>query len=150
VNDDTNRFYRRYLPHWRESDAAYFLTWRLAHGQRDLSSRERTIVADALRHFDCLRYDLDAFVIMNDHVHVVMRPQSGHTLESLVQSWKSFTAHTIQRARGAHGAIWQDEYFDRIIRSEQEHSEKLEYIRNNPFKRWPEISTYKWLWPEDE
>ena len=41
--------------------------------------------------------------------------------------------------------MWQDESFDRIIRDEKEYSEKLKYIQNNPYKRWPELSEYDWL-----
>ncbi len=44
------------------------------------------------------------------------------------------------------GAIWQAEYFDRIIRDDTEFFEKARYIMNNPIKRWPEIEEYKWVW----
>lgn len=148
--DSRYRFYRRHLPHWRANRAHYFVTWRLAPGQRELDSAERTVVADAIRHFIGIRYDIIAFVVMNDHVHTIVVPFPEFSLEQIVHSWKSFTGHAIRKNRSGIGSIWQHEYFDRVLRSEDECAEKLQYIRANPFKRWPELESYAWLWPRDE
>ena len=80
------------------SEATYFVTWRLGHGQPDLTPAERDDVAEALRHFNATRYKLAGYVIMNDHVHVVVEPADGERLEAIVHSWKSFTAHRFARA----------------------------------------------------
>jgi hypothetical protein len=82
---------------------------------------------------------------MNDHVHVLVEPLAGHELSAITHSWKSFTAHELQRNFKRKGEIWQDESFDRIIRDEVELSEKAQYIQNNPFKRWPDLSEYDWV-----
>jgi len=137
--------YRRRLPHWREPRAVYFITWRLTQGAPDLADEERSAVAEALHHFADARYRLIAFVVMNDHVHVVLEPADGEALEVLVHSWKSFTARRLQQA-GRRGRVWQPEYFDRIVRDADELREKVTYIANNPAKRWPEIDLYPWVW----
>ena len=126
------RAYRRNLPHWRLEGSVYFITWRMHKAQSDLQPDERDIVVEALRHFDGLRYELAGYVVMNDHVHVVIWPEDGHTLEELCHSWKSFTAHELQQKFGRMGSIWQDESFDHIIRTEGEYAGKLMYILNNP------------------
>ncbi len=144
--EDDFRLYRRKLPHWRMEGAAYFVTWRVGEGHTDLTPAERTIVADALLHFDSVRYRLAGFVVMNDHVHVIVEPADGHRLEGIVQSWKSFTAHRLVTEGSRTGIIWQREYFDRLLRSEMEMTEKLQYICDNPCKRWPEMADYPWLW----
>lgn len=97
-------------------------------------------------HFDRTRYDLFSFVVMNDHVHVVVRPFVQYPLEKLLHSWKSYTASQMQKTGSRVGQVWQDEYFDRIVRDEDELREKVEYIFNNPWKRWPEIDKYEWLY----
>ena len=89
--------YERRLPHWRLRGATYFVTWRLADGQRDLTPEERTLASSALRHFDGQRYELCAFVVMNDHIHTLVTPLPNHQLQDLVHSWKSFTAHALRR-----------------------------------------------------
>ncbi|MBM3271157.1 MAG: transposase [Candidatus Sericytochromatia bacterium] len=141
--------YRRRLPHFRAAGATYFVTWRLYPGQPDLDSGERSAVVLAVRHFDGQRYDLSGFVVMNDHVHLLLRPQAGFTLERILHSLKSFTARTLQKTTGRVGRIWQDESFDRVVRSEDEYLEKLEYVVNNPRKRWPETTVYPWVWVAD-
>src|SRR5215470_1312434 len=115
--------YRRHLPHWRLSLATYFVTWRLHRSQPDLPPEERDSIVDAIRRFDQQRYRLFAYVVMNDHVHVLVTPSETVRLENLVQAWKSSTAHLLKK-RGRRGCIWQAEYFDRIVRSGSDLAEK--------------------------
>ena len=140
--------YRRRLPHWRNDGVTYFVTWRLADSQPELCSSERDLIARALKHFDGQRYQLGAFVVMNDHVHALLTPLGENALKDILHSWKSFTAH--QMRRHPTGRVWQDEYFDRIVRDEKEFVEKLRYIVKNPWKRWPDLEEYAWVWPAEE
>jgi len=76
---------------------------------------------------------------MPDHVHMLVKPterEEGvwHTLGEIMHSIKSFTAHEINKARGTKGSVWQDEWFDRIVRDAEEFDEKLGYIENNAVK----------------
>ena len=140
------RIYRRNLPHWRMRGALYFVTWRVHKKQPELTPEERELVVSALRHFDGRRYELVGFVVMDDHAHVLVWPEDGYALEESCRSWKSFTAHEMQRRFGRIGSVWQDESFDRIIRSEKELYGKMMYILNNHRKQWPEIKSYRWVW----
>jgi len=144
MSDDLT-IYRRILPHWRLDGSLYFVTWRLDRDQPPLDGSERDLVAGAVRYFNVTRYDLFAYVVMNDHVHALVAPTGTHALQAIVHSWKSFTAHRLQRP-GRGRRIWQPEYFDRIVRDAEEVREKLDYIVGNPFKRWPGITSYPWLW----
>ena len=137
--------YKGTLPHWRMDGSTYFVTWRLAASQVPLRGEEKTLVADAIIHFSRVRYDVVAYVIMDDHVHVLVTPAEGISLQGIVHNWKSFTANRLQRNFARLGKIWQGEYFDRIVRDEHELMEKINYILNNPVKRWPELAEYKWV-----
>ncbi len=139
------RLYRK-LPHFRLEAGLYFVTWRLHPAQKPLSMAERKIVADALSYFQKTRYLLWAWVVMDDHVHVLVEPINAWILEKIVHSWKSFTAHQILKAGHRPSPLWQREYFDRLMRNEQEASEKADYILGNPLKRWPEEKNYPWVW----
>jgi putative transposase len=143
------RYYRRRLPHWRSSESIYFVTWRLAKTQPELIPLERDLVACALREFDGQRYRLIAFVVMNDHVHALLGVMDDFRLEDVMQSWKSYTANRMQRQFERRGRVWQDEYFDRIVRDEKELEQKFDYIRGNPWARWPQAQAYRWVWPEE-
>ena len=83
---------------------------------------------------------------MNDHVHVLVEPFPGFRLDEVLQSWKSFTANLLQRQCGRGGIIWQQEYFDRVVRNDIEYEQKRDYILGNPFRRWPNIGSYRWCW----
>jgi REP element-mobilizing transposase RayT len=138
--------YRRRLPHVRIDGAVYFVTWRVRIGQADLTEDERDCTATAIRHFDTVRYVLHAYVVMNDHVHVLVRLVPGYRLEEILQSWKSFTANRMQRDHGRLGSIWQDEYLDRVVRDGDEYEQKRDYILHKSRKRWPNIESYRWEW----
>jgi putative transposase len=139
------QIYRRRLPHWRLTGSVYFITWRLHPSQSELTSGERSTVTRAIKHFHDDRYNLLAFVVMHDHVHMLVKPAERYTLTQLVHSWKSFTANCLQRQFNRRKSLWQDEYFDRIVRDEEELIEKAQYIINNPFKVWPDIEEYQWV-----
>jgi REP element-mobilizing transposase RayT len=138
--------YRHRLPHARLDRALYFVIWRIKEDRGDLSAEERDLIVSVLRHFDGLRYVLHAYVVMNDHVHVLVDPHPGFRLENILHSWKSFSAKHIGRLRRHVGPIWQEEYFNRVVWSEPEYEQKRDYILANPFRRWPALQTYRWCW----
>jgi putative transposase len=137
--------YRRKLPHWRLHGSVYFVTWRLAKNQPPLHPEDRSLVVDAIRHFQGKRYEVLAYVVMDDHVHVLMRPFDDHSLAQILHSWKSFTANGLRRLQERPTPVWQDEYFDRIVRNDSDLMEKAQYILGNPVKRWPDTEDYPWL-----
>jgi REP element-mobilizing transposase RayT len=143
---DEVAFYRRNLPHYRAAQAIYFVTWRRRLDQADISEMERYEVVASLRWFEGRRYRLHGYVVMNDHVHVMVEPIQDWKLQKILHSWKSFTANKLQRLCGRRGSVWQDEYFDRVIRNEREYREKRDYILDNPQKRWPDVADYPWVW----
>ncbi|MEX1119934.1 MAG: class I tRNA ligase family protein [Terrimicrobiaceae bacterium] len=97
-------------------------------------SRLSEIVEGALKHFDGERYDLHAFVVMPNHVHVLFTLREGEELSRVMHSWKSFSAHEINKATNQTGCVWQEEYFDRIVRDQGHFSRLVGYIKNNPAK----------------
>ncbi len=137
--------YRRKLPHWRLEGGVYFLTWRLREHQLEMNTIERDLIVSILLHFHGIRYRLHAYVVMNDHIHVIVEPLPVYELKSITHSWKSFSANQLQRKFNRKGSIWQEESFDRIIRDESEYWAKAKYIHDNPFIRWPEINEYIWV-----
>ena len=91
-------------------------------------------VSNALMHFDNERYLIDSFVVMPNHVHVLFRLIEPYRLEALVKSWKGFTAREINRELNKRGHLWQEDYWDRIVRDENHLMKCREYIRDNPCK----------------
>ncbi len=102
------------------------------------------IVADTLRHFDEDRYRLFAWCVMPNHVHVVARLFPGQTLATVLHSWKSFTAKRANLILGLHGAFWQREYYDHLLRNEEELERVVRYVADNPAKA--NLKDWKWVW----
>lgn len=90
------------------------------------------IVADALKHFAGDRYELGAWVVMPNHVHVLLKPNGGHTLDKILHAWKSYTTHAINKALGREGDVWQNEGYDHIVRGPKAAQAIAKYITDNP------------------
>jgi putative DNA methylase len=90
------------------------------------------LVENALLYFDGERYRLHAWIVMPNHVHVLVTPLHSNSLSSLVHTWKSFTAKAANRLLGREGAFWFEEYFDRAIRDDRHFARVVAYIENNP------------------
>ena len=104
-----------------------------AHGSCWMKDdRVAEIVAKALNHFDGDRYDLLAWCVMPNHVHVVVRPRPGNELPDILHSWKSFTAKQVNNLLGRTGAFWQPEYYDHLIRDGNDFAHCVEYVLRNP------------------
>ncbi len=91
-------------------------------------------VEDNLLHFDGIRYHLLAWVVMPNHVHVMIEVLSGSSLSQIVQSWKSYTSKEANCLLGRSGRFWQPEYFDRAIRDVRHFNAAMTYIHENPVK----------------
>ncbi|HEX8149939.1 MAG TPA: transposase [Pyrinomonadaceae bacterium] len=93
-----------------------------------------SLVEAALLHFDGQRYRLAAWVVMPNHVHLLLTPLSGYTLSSIMHSFKSYTAGEANKLLRRRGALWQEEYFDRYIRDARHYAQTVAYIEANPVK----------------
>lgn len=85
---------------------------------------------------------LDAFIAMPDHVHGIVVLNEGdrtlfrHGLPEIVRALKTFSARRINHVRGTSGnSVWQRNYYEHIVRDEQELGRIREYIDDNPV-RW--------------
>ena len=90
------------------------------------------IVADALLYFHGDRYHMGDFVVMPNHVHLLVTPLADWTLSELLHSWKRFTARNINSIINQKGPLWQPESYDHIVRNEEQLKRIQRYIRDNP------------------
>ena len=94
---------------------------------------ERKIVEDSIWYGDERGYfHVLAFVIMPNHLHLLVRTFEDRNWEDWWNSFKQFTATRINRLHGVTGPLWQKEPWDRLIRSGSHYINVREYIRDNP------------------
>jgi REP element-mobilizing transposase RayT len=136
----------RKLPHLEVAGATYFVTFR-CHSKFQLPPQARDLVMAVIREQDRNTVDLDATVVMPDHVHAIFRVIEPYTLSQVLQRIKGRSSKQINQILGRQGRVWLVESFDHIIRHVHEQEEKMEYIRQNPAKQGLEDNPdgYKWL-----
>ncbi len=102
------------------------------------------IVRGSLEYYNNTKYLLHAWCIMPNHVHAIFQTLAEHSLSEIIQGWKSFTAHAINKFLGNHGQLWQNDSYNHIIRSEREYYNQISYVWNNPTKAGH--VTWEWRW----
>ena len=91
------------------------------------------IVAESLLKFDGERYHMERFVVMPNHVHLLVQMRAGWGLREQCESWMRFTGRKINSLRDAEGEFWS-EPFDHIVRSAEQFEYLKQYIVENPGK----------------
>jgi len=108
-------------------------------------------VRDVLSHDHGTRYHMLAWVVMPNHVHVLIEPLTS--LAKIVQTWKSISARRLLARNAALGLgipdvnrVWMREYWDRFIRDERHLQNVIDYIHDNPVKAGLCRHAADWLW----
>jgi REP element-mobilizing transposase RayT len=105
------------------------------------------LTADALKYFHGRQYLLHDWVVMPNHVHVVLWPMPNFTLSEILKSRKrqiARQANLILKKTGE--TFWQRESYDHWIRNDEEQSRICRYIRNNPVKARLCETPEQWQW----
>ncbi len=90
------------------------------------------IVTDTLLYFNGNRYHMGDFVVMPNHVHLLVCLLGDTDILKQCRSWKTFSAGRINKVLGKTGRFWQEESFDHLVRSPEQFWAIQQYIRNNP------------------
>jgi putative transposase len=81
------------------------------------------------------RFELHAFVLMPEHVHLLLTPATDVTLERSIQFIKGGYSHTLGAVLGRKGEVWQRGFTDHRIRNAEDYDAHRVYIHENPVKR---------------
>ena len=140
---------RRHLPHFAKRDRTLFVTFTTLE-RHILPPEARTIALDCCIHDHEITYWLHTAIVMPDHVHMLFTPFEEWGLPKIMRRVKGNSARLINKAAGKRGTVWQDESFDRVLRSDEDVTKKGEYIAANPVRAGlvthPE--DYPWLWQQ--
>jgi REP element-mobilizing transposase RayT len=105
------------------------------HGECVLrDDRCRGVVEATLRFREGDDYLHHAWVVMPNHVHALVSLNGEAALETVLGAWKSVSSRRIGKLLGRHGTLWQEDYFDRLIRDAEHFGNVVRYIRRNPVK----------------
>jgi putative transposase len=106
-------------------------TW----GRRSLFSREpwARLLIDTLYHYRGSAYLLHEFVVMPDHIHVLLTPKTS--LEKAAQFIKGGFSFRAKKELGSNMEIWQKGFSDHRIRDAADYLRRVSYIRENPVRK---------------
>jgi alanine--tRNA ligase len=153
---------RRNLPHFEKPWAIYHVIINTI-APRKLSPAARDVVFDCILHWRESRYRLVAACVMPDHAHFIIQPgvkdedKEGNPvfwpLTEILHSIKSYSAKEVNKIDNVKGTLWQEERYDRYMRSDADLQEKFQYVCRNPWAAGliQETEPWPWLWtPEIE
>jgi REP element-mobilizing transposase RayT len=148
---------RRRPPHRELAGFTYFVTFRVARGRghpfdlpaAPVAPRAEFVgqalqparlgppgLAEAVEEAVLFRLgshcDIDAYVVMPDHVHLLITPTLERPLSAVLQGIRGSSARAVNTLRGTAGRFWQDESFDHLIRNEADWLDKRDHILQNP------------------
>ena len=93
------------------------------------------------------------YVVLPDHVHFFCSPceAESRSLSGFLQQWKQWSSKRILKEAREKSIqlippIWQDEFFDHLIRSNESYEEKWEYVKNNPVRAGFVKNSEEWCW----
>jgi len=105
------------------------------------------LTAQSILHFNGERYLLGEWVVMPNHVHVVVWPMPNHLLSDILKSWKQFISRRAKRLLGmGEEPFWQQESYDHWIRDDDEKVRICRYVRNNPVTARLCAKPEDWRW----
>src|SRR4030043_330674 len=81
-----------------------------------------------------LGHQVHAYVLMPDHMHLVITPRDNDNISQAMHSLKLYTSHQIGALLGLKGGIWQARFYERALRTPKDAEDALVYIHDNPVK----------------
>mgnify|MGYP003592633000 CR=1 FL=1 len=134
-------------------DPVYFITSTTLKRQRILAND--SIAAILVREFEDARarhrWAIGSYVVMPDHVHFFCMPgPQAVPLSRFMGSWKEWTAKALSRKLSIPAPIWQERFFDHLMRSDESYAEKWEYVRDNPVRAGLAAEAESWPWQGHE
>ncbi len=79
-----------------------------------------------------LEFLMLSYVVMPDHVHLIVVPGLAAGLPRIMQQVKGRFARRYHQRNGGHGKLWQDRYYETLIRDEASLVRGVQYIEQNP------------------
>lgn len=137
----------------RKHQQQFYVELDKCHGSCVLEHAEaNVIVANALEYFHGQRIWCGDYVVMPNHVHLLVQPFPGIKLEEWLYSIKKYSSYQLGKARyfiddnnskiQKRKHLWQVESYDHVVRDAAELARIRRYIANNPRKLRP--GTFIW------
>ena len=144
--------FERHLPHYEGRGSPLYITFS-TKDRKLLPEAARWLVLKHVLHDHMKKMELVCVVVMPDHVHMLYCPWDDdngnrYTKTEIVGAIKSASAHSVNKLLGRKGPLWQDEFFDHVLRNDENIEQKAHYIIENPVRKGlcTAPDDYPYLW----
>jgi putative transposase len=122
------------LTHRTSPGSTYFVTTKAWQSTSVFQVTEVAdiVVTKLLEHKQRGHYALHEFVLMPNHLHLLLTPTESTSLEKAMQFIKGGSSHEIHRVRGNNVQIWQSGFHESRVRDWKDYKNKRDYIHFNP------------------
>jgi REP element-mobilizing transposase RayT len=103
------------------------------------------LVEEALRFHDGKDYELRAWVVMPNHLHVLFKV-TAKPMRKVVKEWKNYTAREANKLLGRRGQFWALDYWDTYMRDSLHELRARDYAERNPVKAMLVREPKDWPW----
>jgi putative DNA methylase len=107
--------------------------------------RMAALVDGALRFHHGTKYELRAWVVMPNHLHVLFKV-TAQPMGQVVADWKEYTAREANKLLGRRGRFWADDYWDTYMRDPAHEVQARNYAEKNPVKALLAREPKEWPW----
>ncbi len=125
------KIFQHDLPPWVDPDASdFFITIccrQRGSNQLCLPEVGQALLQSAQFYADQKKWVPSLFLLMPDHLHMIVSFGYEHVMTKVIAGWKRYTARQ-------HGIIWQDGFFEHRLRRNEGWEEKAAYILDNPVR----------------
>jgi putative transposase len=123
------RLTHRTSPGW-----TYFVTTKAWQNVSVFQVQETAdvVVSKIFEYRDEGNYLLHEFVLMPNHLHIILTPAERASLEKSVQLIKGGSSCAIHKVRGNKMQIWQSGFHESSVRGWADYKRKVDYVRFNP------------------
>jgi putative transposase len=137
------------VPHWVEPGALLHIRIALNREKEQKALIDPPLaqgILDSAKFYEArLRWHITLFLLMPDHLRALLSFPRDQSMSELIRGWKRFHTRTNQ-------VVWQEGYFDHRLRDDErgeEHSAKMNYIRENPVAAGLCAKAEDWRWMID-
>ena len=102
------------------------------------------LIQGALLYYAEQRYQLHAWCIMPNHVHIVMETLDSWLPDRILKDWKGYTAREANKLLGRSGTFWERESFDHLVRTLSSLLKFVAYNQLNPVTAGMCAATADW------
>ena len=133
-------------PRMLRDGAEYHVTARINRSEMILSPEEEkllllTVIKRAKKRY---RFQIKNFCIMNNHLHLLIKPGKDESLSRIMQWILSVFAMAWNRKHNLKGHVWGERFYSRIIAGIVDFLRVFVYIDDNPVYAQLVDSSWKW------